>query len=454
MRRVIGRGFLVLGILAACGSKSGALAALTAAPARTTGAKTAKVSQQIAITPRAGQEGLPAEVKGEGTLDFHGHRGDITFTLAGQPVRSVLDGPTIYEHVPQLGSLTGGKPWVKLDLGMLASSAGISGLDSIFQGQSNDPAAGVQYLLGASGKVTTVGPARVRGERTTHYRAVVDMDKAADRAPAVQRDAIRQVSDRFGIKSVPVEAWLDGDGRVRRLLHTIDYSRVEAIPNLPSSLLPKKVDVTVELYDFGLPVSITLPPPEEVADAKQFLSGGQGGAGPAGSGSGTASPATDALQSRLIQSVPTGYVQQADDVADTGPSDLDKAVRDELEPDARTALTAAGFVAGYQRYWADPKGGAIVEFVYQFRDETAATGYLERWVDGATDPTAGPTNPFIVPEVPGARGLSTSTSEGPAAIVLLSRGAYTAQVVVHGADAATPELAMQLAKQQYDRLGA
>src|ERR671924_63589 len=58
------------------------------------------------------------------------------------------------------------------------------------------------------------------------------------------------------------------------------------------------------------------------------------------------------LAKALEIAVPEGYILQPDQVGDTGPSDLEKAVRDDGEDDAREVLTRTRFVRGYQRMWS------------------------------------------------------------------------------------------------------
>lgn len=164
-----------------------------------------------------------------------------------------------------------------------------------------------------------------------------------------------------------------------------------------------------------------------------------------------ASPAAVTLESKLLKNVPAGYKQEADDVADTGPSDLEKAVRDDGSPDARDALTKAGFVAGYQRLWTKPEADIIV-FLYQFNDPAGAASFNTRITTGLGDSGEGTTaTPFAVNGVPGAQAFAITSPGGKAAVVGFTRGVYVVQVLMHGNDA-TPPIAGDLAQAQYDNL--
>lgn len=165
----------------------------------------------------------------------------------------------------------------------------------------------------------------------------------------------------------------------------------------------------------------------------------------------TVAPATASLEAKLLTDVPDGYAQETDDVGDTGPSDLAKAVRDDGKPDAQTALTAAGFVAGYQRLWTKADG-AFVAFLFQFQTTTGAQNYLKRLIGAASGSgDATPVTEFAVPGIPGAKGYAGKSPDGDSVVVAFARGVYAAQIVVTGIDA-NPTLANSLATQQYKLL--
>jgi hypothetical protein len=428
-------------------SGSSPLAVVTGAPVKTTAAQTAQVSEDLKITLGPAAQSAAAQalqnIQGDGAIDFTNRRAALTFTVAGQTVKTILAGATIYEDVPQLSALTGGKSWLKLDLNALGQLAGVSGLGSLSQGSYNDPWQGLQYLRGASGPIITVGHEPVRGVQTTHYRLTVSLAGAAAGLPAPQRATIQQIIDQFGIVSMPVDAWIDSSGLVRRVDEAFDYSNAKPLPNLPAGSMPKSAEITLEFYGFGTPVAADVPPADQVADLGQILSQLQNK-----SGSGTSTASSNALQARMLRSLPAGYVQQPDSVGDTGPSDLEKAIRDDGAADARQVLTADGFVAGYQRLWSKGSDGQIIDFVYQFATQRGVLAYVGRTESGGIPNGA---SSFSVPGVPGARGFGLPAGQGPAVVVFVTRGRYLGQVVVHGPDA-TPANAVRLAQQQYQLL--
>ncbi len=156
-----------------------------------------------------------------------------------------------------------------------------------------------------------------------------------------------------------------------------------------------------------------------------------------------------ALETILLKDLPDGYIQEPDDVGDTGPSDLAKAVRDDGNNDAEAVLTTNGFVAAYQRLWT--KGdGAVVAFVTEFKTPAGAQAYRKRLVAAAseTDDTTTVTE-FAVTGIPGAMGYAGHSAGSDSVVVVFSRGTYAVQIVVNGLDA-NPTLANSLATQQYN----
>lgn len=123
---------------------------------------------------------------------------------------------------------------------------------------------GISDILDSLGDAATaraVGADTVRGVKTTHYEIT---------GPEMAEEGTIE----FGV-------WLDAEDRVRR---------VSALEEVPGDLTASPgagatIRYTLELYDFGEPVDIQVPPPSEVDDAPSF----------GGFGTGAAPSATDLL---------------------------------------------------------------------------------------------------------------------------------------------------------------
>jgi hypothetical protein len=172
------------------------------------------------------------------------------------------------------------------------------------------------------------------------------------------------------------------------------------------------------------------------------------------------------LEPLLITNVPAGYERQADDVGDTGPSDLDKAVSDDGEDDAQEFYASHGFIAGYQRLWAanvdaQETGAAriqnadlIVVFLYAFKDASGAQATMDRITATVDESAAEGVTEFQPEGVPGARGFAGGNAEdGYGAILVFTKGGFLVQMVAGTrAESDNRAVATQLARDQYARL--
>jgi len=274
---------LVAGIASALARRnegpSTPLAMVQASASTTADAGTAKVS----VTAKSSSGPLAREITVDGGFDFASRRASMEvdvskFGLSGigkiEAVADYSSGLVMYMKFPaQLASELGGKPWVKMDVGALLKQAGLDvDLGALTQGQSADPTSGLQFLRGAD-SVVTVGIEDVRGTPTTHYRLVVNMDKPVADAPADQRDALAKFVNIYTVHTFPVDVWLDAQGRVRRYQQTIDPSTIRLPAGVPSKDNPftGPITTTYELYDFGSPVDVKIPPTDQTTDLSTLL---------------------------------------------------------------------------------------------------------------------------------------------------------------------------------------
>lgn len=116
------------------------------------------------------------------------------------------------------------------------------------------------------------------------------------------------------------------------------------------------------------------------------------------------------LEKLLLTRVPPGFRVQPDNLYDTGPSTLAKAIRDEGGTRAAArALRADGFVRGYQRLWAaQPASRQILVFLYQFKTAAGANAYYRRAVRQAAASAHADVKHFMIPGLP---SRSTAASQ-------------------------------------------
>ena len=168
----------------------------------------------------------------------------------------------------------------------------------------------------------------------------------------------------------------------------------------------------------------------------------------------TVAKSMEDLAKALHISVPEGYMLQPDEVGDTGPSDLEKAIRDDGEDDAREILTKTRFVRGYQRMWSRSEDDEIVSYVYQFADHAGAVEYTNRLTADAGAQTDGVTiDKFSVDSITGSVGVNGSDPNFATSSVTFVKGPYSVQIVVTDTTlTGIQPLASALAEEQYSRL--
>ncbi len=180
----------------------------------------------------------------------------------GWKLDAIEDGSVVYIRFPLLADkLPTGKTWIKGDAKDLSSSGGQLGQFGSFAG--TDPRDVFGFLRAVSGKIEAVGTDDQRGVETSHYRATIDVQKLVALLPASQRKGLAGLDGligQSGVALVPLDVWVDAERRVRKLVLTVAGTA-------PGSTQKVEASMQIELYDYGKPLDLELPPPEQVADA-------------------------------------------------------------------------------------------------------------------------------------------------------------------------------------------
>lgn len=227
------------------------------------------ISQAAAKTARAGSLEADFDLSGQG-LNGNGsgvfntgksRSGQLSMKVSSNgrdvPVDTIITGNTFYMRSPVFAQvLSQDKQWIKLDLVALAQQRGVD-LSSLLDA-SPTPANALAYLEGAR-DVEKVGTNTVGGVKTTHYKVTVDLERAAAHAKGTERQSLRRVISQSKLRTLPLEVWIDGKDYIRRVSYEEHAGRQQA------------AHVTMELHDFGSPVSIKPPPSDSVIDLQEAL---------------------------------------------------------------------------------------------------------------------------------------------------------------------------------------
>lgn len=268
-------------LLAACGGSS-PQDLLAAAPEAMLEQGTVGYQQGVIVSDGTGE--ILVDTTTEGAQDLQTsaqrmtiHIGEAAGAAAegaevagGEAVEVILDGTLAYVHSPQLQALAGAE-WARFDLTETAEL--LPGFDAAGQ-QQGGPVALLDDLRGAVDEVEELGEEDVRGVATQHLRVTVDVQRAIDNAPEGRREDLQTAAEALGIPDrYPMEIWIDGDALPRRIVTVIETDD-EAFGTTIR-------EMRTDLYDYGEPVDVTAPDPDDVVDFSELLSllGGADGAG-------------------------------------------------------------------------------------------------------------------------------------------------------------------------------
>ena len=237
---------------------------------------------QMRFALQVGSAALPQPVTGvgSGTVDVPDHAGAVVLNmnLGSSPqitqvlgsstfrIEEIIKGTTVYVKLPaaitsKVPSLSA-KPWLKVDLAKVASSAGIPGLSSLVNNPtSSDPSQFLQYLRAAGGTVTKEGTAVVNGFQTTKYHATISLDKVPDALPSASRasaqSAISAIESKTNLHTVPVDVWIDDHNLVRRMsLSLAETANGQSV----------NTAITVDIVKYGPQPQPPAPPASQVSD--------------------------------------------------------------------------------------------------------------------------------------------------------------------------------------------
>jgi hypothetical protein len=280
-------GLLLTGLVACGGDDEEAtpLEVVRAAATETAEARTARMEMSMTGSGLPGLGDRTVAIDMDGVIDFDARTGQFTMDLsslgipgASGSVEMVFSDLVVYMKLPAALAGQLPKPWLKIDLAEAGRQEGID-LDALSQLGSSDPTQALDYLRGASSDITEVGREELRGTATTHYRATLDLRLAAQQLEGEQKQALEKLIATTGLGSYPAELWIDDDGRLRKMDLSIDLSQLklparEATTSEGAAASAGTMNVTMELFDFGVDVDVAPPPAAEVVDIAELQ--GQG----------------------------------------------------------------------------------------------------------------------------------------------------------------------------------
>jgi len=206
-----------------------------------------------------------ATFNGTGGYDYVKRLGRLEVTVppgaatTGKITEVVLPGMV---YLQNSGAKIPEGKWVKLDVRQLPDG-------NLVSSGATDPASAAGALRGAQ-TAQLVGSETVDGVELKHYKGTLDLAKAAEATGGRGADGLRMAAQTFTVKEVPYEAWLDGQGRLHKVVESFAFAGVAGSKAAKDQV---KVVSTTSLADFGKPVDAAEPAAADIYSMKAAAPG-------------------------------------------------------------------------------------------------------------------------------------------------------------------------------------
>ncbi|MEU3461595.1 hypothetical protein ABZ721_16840 [Streptomyces sp. NPDC006733] len=238
-------------------------------------------SSKVGTSMEMASGGTRVVITGAGGFDYGKGHGELRVTLprdaAGsqehRPVTELMTPGALY--MKDRGAGVPADKWVRVDTTQLSDG-------NLVTGGATDPLAAAELLRGAQ-TVELVGEEVFHGVKVRHFRGVTDIARAAraQGASPATRQPLQAAARGFSVTRVPFDAYLDAEGRPRKVSQRFTFSGTAGggpqgsrggAPNASGSASAGPGDVTVTsttVFDaFGTPVSVVLPKPADIYNGK------------------------------------------------------------------------------------------------------------------------------------------------------------------------------------------
>ncbi|MEU7278456.1 hypothetical protein AB0A69_06635 [Streptomyces sp. NPDC045431] len=156
----------------------------------------------------------------------------------------LVDGAYYYNVDPQPSSPLQGKHWMRIDVAAVLGEEGARSVE-----KNADPTAGLRYI-GLSKDTEDLGEQTIRGKKTQHYRATIDVKDMADKGVFSPEEEKSLLNSATGpVDTITVELWVDDADLPVRLVQEVGNLKVEA-----------------DFLKFGATKAVTAPPASDTAD--------------------------------------------------------------------------------------------------------------------------------------------------------------------------------------------
>ncbi|MGX1029630.1 hypothetical protein RKD38_004311 [Streptomyces ambofaciens] len=201
--------------------------------------------------------GTRVTIRGEGVYDFEERLGQLKVRLPQDPAGASEHRPITELLAPgalfmkNRGAGVPDDKWVRVETASLSDG-------NLVTGGATDPFAAAEVLRGTR-TAEFVERTELAGTEVRHYRGTADLARAARGASQGNKKALAAAAEGFATAEVPFDAYLDDEGRIRKVRHRFSFSNGRAdgtgIVDVASTTL---------LYDFGAAVRVRLPEERDI----------------------------------------------------------------------------------------------------------------------------------------------------------------------------------------------
>ncbi|MFF1273702.1 hypothetical protein ACFVZC_09890 [Streptomyces marokkonensis] len=247
---------------------------LQAAFKKTSEAKSSKVRMTMT---------MPAAMSGGGTMEMSGVQGwdptvlDVTMKgsalTAGDPdapeqVRMIMLDDAMYMDMgAKQAAEMDGKRWMKMDFGAIAEASGDPALQQQMTGgmenMNQDPAQQLALLL-ESPNLKHVGPEKVDGVQTQHYKGtlsfeeMLDANKSLDMLSEKEREELVAGVKKSGLKGYDTEFWVNEDNYPAKMVVGMKFPQ-------------GTMNMTAHYSDYGAAAEVEAPPAKDTFDFMEMM---------------------------------------------------------------------------------------------------------------------------------------------------------------------------------------
>lgn len=241
------------------GGPSGPASADAATIVRATSSRAASVgSSNISIDMTMSVAGHTVHATGAGGFDYRHRTGSFSLTMPGVGnMQEVVTKRAMYIRMPDaLAGALGGRPWMELRFSAM-KSAGVDMSKLMSANPSGDPASMLRMLSKVQ-NVKQDGTENVRGVATTRYAVdatMLDMMRAQGVGNSID---LSKMPPGFADSRLHMVVSVDKTGLPRRMRMSMDLAGMGSL------------DMTMDLFDFGAPIGVTVPPKSIVTDISRM----------------------------------------------------------------------------------------------------------------------------------------------------------------------------------------